>query len=129
MIFRPHFCFNVQIRDIFRQLHVTDTSCDQFTRLLTRFVISTGDDFQHPVGISSHNAKHSRSLDTLLTAGIRYNDPLDVFDHVSGTCDPDMIRHRSQLPVSFSCGICDGNRFRTTHGCHKFFFENCCVVL
>ena len=117
----PELRLDVEIGHVFRQRHVTDPGLHQFPGLCAGFVVRIRDDFQHLVRISAHYAEHGRCLNSLLTAGIGHRHALHIFDDVAGTCDADVLRHLSKLPVSFCCSIRDSDRFRTPHGRDKLF--------
>ena len=83
VVFGPHLSFDIEIRHIFCQRHVTDSLRHQFSCQLTGLVVHVRDDFQHLVRIASYGAEYRRGLNTLLSARIGNSHTLYVFDHVA----------------------------------------------
>ena len=115
MFFRFHDDLDVEIRNIFCQIHIADLRLVEFFALFTIFISDTGDDFQLLIRITTDHTEDSGDLDALLSTGIRHRYALHVFDHVAGAVDGDARRHLSQKSPGLGCRISDRNRLRTAH--------------
>ena len=115
MLFRCHDDLDVKIRNIFRQIHITDLRLVEFSALLAIFIGDTGDDFQLLIRIATDHTENSCNLDALLSTGIRHGYTLHVLDHVAGAVDGHVRRHLSEELSRHSSRIGDGDWLGTAH--------------
>ena len=115
MLFWFHYNLDIEIRNIFREIHIADLRLIESSALLTIFIGHTSDNFQFLIRIAADHTKNGGYLDTLLSTRIRYRYALDILDHVPGAVHCDARRHLSQESPGLGCRISDRNRLRTAH--------------